>query len=84
MACGILVPQPGIEPTPPAVEAQSLTHWTAREVPKKIFFKEMTKLTMMVAFSSRCVAFGPVFRGGWAAVTITHPLEGSSSCRFAH
>ena len=33
MACGILVPWPGIEPTPPAVEVQSLHHWTAREVP---------------------------------------------------
>ena len=32
MACGILVPGPGIEPAPPAVEAQSLNHWTAREV----------------------------------------------------
>ena len=32
-ACGILVPQPRIEPMPPAVEAQSLNHWTAREVP---------------------------------------------------
>ena len=34
-ACGILVPQPGIEPFPPpaAVEAQSINHWTAREVP---------------------------------------------------
>ena len=32
-ACKILVPQPGIEPLPPAVEAQSLNHWTAREVP---------------------------------------------------
>ena len=30
--CGILVPPPGIEPTPPAVEAWSLNHWTAREV----------------------------------------------------
>ena len=29
----ILVPQPGIEPMPPAVEAWSLNHWTAREVP---------------------------------------------------
>ena len=28
---GILVPQPGIEPGPPAVEAQSPNHWTARE-----------------------------------------------------
>ena len=37
-ACGILliVPLPGIEPTPPAVEAQSLNHWTAREVPVNI------------------------------------------------
>ena len=32
-ACRILVPWPGIEPMPPAVEAQSLNHWTAREVP---------------------------------------------------
>ena len=32
-ACGILVPPPGIEPVPPAVEAWSLNHWTAREVP---------------------------------------------------
>nr|XP_030689033.1 solute carrier family 22 member 18 isoform X19 [Globicephala melas] len=32
-ACGILVPQPGIEPVPPAVEARSLNHRTAREVP---------------------------------------------------
>ena len=29
--CGILVPQPGTKPMPPAVEAQSLNHWT-REV----------------------------------------------------
>ena len=31
-ACRVLVPQPGIEPMPPAVEAWSLNHWTAREV----------------------------------------------------
>ena len=33
LACGILVPQPGIEPRPPAVEVWSPNHWTAREVP---------------------------------------------------
>ena len=33
-ACRILVPQPGIEPTPPTVEVQSLNHWTTREVPR--------------------------------------------------
>ena len=31
LACGILVPRPGIEP--PAVEAQSPNHWTTREFP---------------------------------------------------
>ena len=33
MECGILVSRPGIEPLAPAVEVQSLNHWTAREVP---------------------------------------------------
>ena len=32
MACGILVPQSGLNPAPLAVEAQSLTHQTTREV----------------------------------------------------
>ena len=32
-ACRILVPQAGIEPTPPAMEVQNLNHWTVREVP---------------------------------------------------
>ena len=31
--CGILVPQPGIKPMPSAVEARSLTNWTAKEIP---------------------------------------------------
>ena len=26
--------RPGMEPVPPAVEAQSLNHWTTREVPR--------------------------------------------------
>ena len=29
----ILVPWPGTEPAPPTLEAQSLNHWTTREVP---------------------------------------------------
>ena len=33
VACGILLPRPGTEPTPPAMEVRSLNHWTAREVP---------------------------------------------------
>ena len=40
MACGILVPRPGIEPAPPALEVWSLNHWTAREVPAIIFIHD--------------------------------------------
>ena len=36
-ACGILVLQPAIEPTPPAMEAWSLNHWTVREVLVMVF-----------------------------------------------
>ena len=38
MACGILVPWPGIEPMSPAVEAWSLNNWTTREVPSPPFY----------------------------------------------
>ena len=31
-ACGILIPRPGVQPMPTALEVQSLNHWTAREV----------------------------------------------------
>ena len=31
--CWILVPQPGTEPTPSAVERPSMNHWTTREIP---------------------------------------------------
>ena len=36
-ACRILVPQPEMEPTSPAVEAWHLNHWTTGEVPICIF-----------------------------------------------
>ena len=38
-AYGILVPLPGIQPMSPAVEALSLNHWIAREVPHVSCFK---------------------------------------------
>ena len=39
-----LAPQPEIKPVSPAMEAQSLIHWTAREVsPLKIFFMKNFK-----------------------------------------
>ena len=43
-ACGILVPGPGIEPMPPAVEAQSPNHWEAREVPT-LYFQGQLKVS---------------------------------------
>ena len=33
IACGTLVPRPGIEPESPAFKAWSLNHWTTRGVP---------------------------------------------------
>ena len=44
-ACRILVPQPGIETAPLALEARSLNHWTAGEVPTCIFFKRKENYT---------------------------------------
>ena len=37
-ACGLLVPWPGIEPKPPAVEARSLNHWAPREFSRRSHF----------------------------------------------
>ena len=37
-ASGILVPQPRIEPQPPAIKVQSPYHWTIREFPILFFF----------------------------------------------
>ena len=33
---GILIPQPGIEPRPPALGVRSLNHWLTREVPSSL------------------------------------------------
>ena len=43
LSCGMwnLVPRPGIEPKPPALEARSLNHWTAREFPDVWLFKAL-------------------------------------------
>ena len=49
-ACGILVPRPGMEPMPPAVEAQSPNHWTTREFPLFITFQRKT--SYMLYFST--------------------------------
>ena len=38
MACGVLVPRPGIEPAPSAVKVWRPNHWTGREFPVCLFF----------------------------------------------
>ena len=48
MACGILVPRPEIEPTPLALEARSLNHWSTRQVP----FQQSLKGTPFFAVGS--------------------------------
>lgn len=45
-SCGTLVPQPGIEPLPSALEVQSLNHQTTREDPEIYFLS---------AFATRCL-----------------------------
>ena len=38
VACGILIPPPGIEPGFPAVKVPSPNHWTMKEFPGRIIF----------------------------------------------
>ena len=45
MVCGILVPQPETEPLPPAMEAWSPNHWTAREFPEDGIFMMLVTWT---------------------------------------
>ena len=53
-ACRVLVPQRGIKPVPPAVEAWGLNHWTSREVPGGLsldspyFFRGYTLTSVIV------------------------------------
>ena len=37
VACGILVPQPGIEHAPPCIGRWSLNYWTTKDVPIRSF-----------------------------------------------
>ena len=58
---GILIPGPGIEPSPPALEAWSLNNWTAREIPQLVLLEAEACLhssvfrSMIFSVSSRTV-----------------------------
>ena len=50
VAHGILILQPEIEPTPPALKTQSLNHWTARvKSPKNLFLSSDLKIQMLIS-----------------------------------
>ena len=58
------VPLPGIEPAPPALEAWSLNHWTARELPFQFigsfFFSMIPRAIKMGEHTDLKCAFGKV------------------------
>ena len=47
MPCGISVPWPGVISTPPALEAQGVSHWTAREVSEIPFLYVCLRFTRL-------------------------------------
>lgn len=52
MGCGILVPQLGTEPTPPAVETQSLNPRTTMEVPLLTYYLEQIFISVCISQGS--------------------------------
>ena len=46
-ACGILVPQPGIEPGPSTVKARDPNHWTSMEIPDSAFLVNSEMMLML-------------------------------------
>ena len=58
LACGILVPWPGIEPMPPALAAWSLNHWSTREFPcLKIINNFLNKGAQHFYFALECANY---------------------------
>ena len=82
IACGILVPQPRIEPTPPALEVWSINHWTPREVSPVHFFANDLAFPLLVQSCLSAFLIG---------LPVPLPLSPSaisvfvgSSCRLGH
>ena len=56
--CGILVPQLGIEPTPPALEGWSLNLWTTEKVLKYFFSRMILKQNNSYYRKEKKIIFG--------------------------
>ena len=87
LGCRILVPWPGTEPVPPAVEAWSLNHWTTREVP---ILYVVLHIWRILKFEDMVLEEPHRTLGAWQATAIaaTVPLglevHKTSSQRSAH
>ena len=57
-ACGILVPQLEIEPTPPALEGWSLNLWTTEKVLKYFFSRMILKQNNSYYRKEKKIIFG--------------------------
>ena len=81
VACGILVPQPGIKPSLPALGAPSLNHWTARECFSTKSLQSCPTLCDHKDYSLKVSSLHGVFQGRileWVAISFS---RGSSRPR---
>ena len=76
---GILVPRPRMEPMPPAVEAWSPNHWTAREFPSlceqnqyAFWFAFLCWLVMLSTFLCTCWPFTCLLWKNVYSVSVLH------------
>ena len=65
LAYGLLVPRPGTAPVPPAMELQSLNHWTGREVPSlaSSYFHVLYSLSLEEEMATHSSIFAEEFHG---------------------
>ena len=82
MACRILVPQPGIEPTPPALEVQSLSCWTAREV-QMFFSRSLATLLCALVHSDELSAEPVEFSVSFVVWSVSNDVTSSFTRPFA-
>ena len=82
-ACRILVPQPEIEPVPPAVEVRSPDHWTTTEFPTMLS-ERPTAISNVANFQRGTLTFPDPLAASSGRVTHYCPLRGCSreSCCF--
>ena len=64
LACGILVPQTGIEPRSSAMKVPCPKHWTAREFCTSYFFKCLYFRVMALKGTEESLFQGPLQGGG--------------------